>query len=747
MVIALVAAGLAAAAVIGAPAESAGSYRVDAIFDTAKGIIPGQLVKVAGARVGSIEDVQLTKDYKARIVMSVPRRFEFRNDASCNIQPEGLISENFVQCDPGTPGKETLGGDPAPTVPVDRTSVPVSITDLFRVFQADVRQRFTVALMAIGGGLASRGADLNNIILRSSPTLAAVRKLMGDLAAQKDNLSSAVRDTDRAIAELAARKGRVADFIEQAERVSAQAADRRGDIAETIRRLPPLLDASDRAIGHLNRLLANGQPLLGELREAAPGLNRVVGQIGPFARAARPGDPAARRRGGHGPAHRPQRRARSCGCVRTFTTQTGPVGKALADTLTNLRDRGGVEYMLRFIYFSAAATSRFDSTSHILPAHAVDGGQCTFLATEPVEGCNAFFRDNPATRSDGQAAQGPRPRPRRDDAAGRAHRDAGPQYAGQRRPRRRATAGPQLPADPQAARGRHEEASGRPRQGRRRPHRLPPRPMSSRTGNPAHSGTPLTNPVLVGTTIVVALLVGVFLSYNANKGLPFVTTFPLNAKVPDAQQLVKNSEVRIGGFRVGQVVDIVAQPAEGKTPPVRAAEDEARRRRQQDPGRHARAGAATLAAGREVRRADPGRHRRGHQGQRHAAAAQRPHLARARRDLQHLRQADARGPQGRDPRLRGLGRRARTGHQSLARRRQRADGPARACRQAARVRPHRPRRLHRGRRAVLRRAGPGGRRAGRPLRQGGHHAPGDRRRRPRLRRGLRRAAPHRGDRR
>ena len=91
--------------------------------------------------------------------------------------------------------------------------------------------------------------------------------------------------------------------------------------------------------------------------------------------------------------------------------------------------------------------------------------------------------------------------------------------------------------------------------------------MSSRTGNPADRGTPLTNPVLVGTTIVVALLVGVFLSYNANKGLPFVKTFPLNARVPDAQQLVAGSEVRIGGFRVGQVTEITAEPAEGKRPP------------------------------------------------------------------------------------------------------------------------------------------------------------------------------------
>ena len=91
--------------------------------------------------------------------------------------------------------------------------------------------------------------------------------------------------------------------------------------------------------------------------------------------------------------------------------------------------------------------------------------------------------------------------------------------------------------------------------------------MSSRTGNSASGGTPLTSPVLVGSTIVVALIVAVFLSYNANKGLPFVQTFALNAKVPDAQQLVEGSEVRIGGFRVGQVNEIVAVPAQGDAEP------------------------------------------------------------------------------------------------------------------------------------------------------------------------------------
>jgi phospholipid/cholesterol/gamma-HCH transport system substrate-binding protein len=397
-----------AAAVIGAPAQSAGTYRVDAIFDTAKGIIPGQVIKVAGARVGSIEDVQLTEDYKARIVMSVPRRFTFREDASCNIQPEGLISENFVQCDPGTPDKPELDGEPVPTVPVERTSVPVSITDLFRIFQADVRQRFTVAMMAVGGGLAARGSDVNAIILRSNPTLAAVRRLTSDLAAQREQISAAVRDTDELIAKLAERKDKVTDFIEQSERVTAQTAAKRAPLAESIRRLPPLLDATDVAVGDLNRLLRDGRPLLGELRAAAPGLEQVLIEVGPFSRAARPaltalGDVAETGRS----------TVRSAepvvALLRKFTTVSGPAGRTLADLLVDLRDAGGVEYLARFIYFSTAATSRYDSTSHILPAHAVDGGQCSMVATEPVEGCNAFFRDAaPSARTEPTRRRAPR---------------------------------------------------------------------------------------------------------------------------------------------------------------------------------------------------------------------------------------------------------------------------------------------------------------------------------------------------
>jgi ABC-type transporter Mla subunit MlaD len=64
------------------------------------------------------------------------------------------------------------------------------------------------------------------------------------------------------------------------------------------------------------------------------------------------------------------------------------------------------------------------------------------------------------------------------------------------------------------------------------------------------------SPVLVGALTVLVIVVAVFLSYNANKGLPFVPTYDLEAEIPNAAALVAGNEIRVGGFRVGVVDDI-----------------------------------------------------------------------------------------------------------------------------------------------------------------------------------------------
>jgi virulence factor Mce-like protein len=61
------------------------------------------------------------------------------------------------------------------------------------------------------------------------------------------------------------------------------------------------------------------------------------------------------------------------------------------------------------------------------------------------------------------------------------------------------------------------------------------------------------NPTLVGAITVLAVMVAVFLAYNANTGLPFVPTRQLLVQLPDGSNLVAGNDVREGGFRIGLI--------------------------------------------------------------------------------------------------------------------------------------------------------------------------------------------------
>ncbi|MCW2997085.1 MAG: hypothetical protein JWN65_634 [Solirubrobacterales bacterium] len=88
--------------------------------------------------------------------------------------------------------------------------------------------------------------------------------------------------------------------------------------------------------------------------------------------------------------------------------------------------------------------------------------------------------------------------------------------------------------------------------------------MRSRRGGPSDL---FSNPILVGSMILAIGLIGIVLSYRANKGLPFVPAYEIRVLVPDAAELiVGGSEVRVGGARVGLVTDVQAMPGHNGRP-------------------------------------------------------------------------------------------------------------------------------------------------------------------------------------
>ena len=61
------------------------------------------------------------------------------------------------------------------------------------------------------------------------------------------------------------------------------------------------------------------------------------------------------------------------------------------------------------------------------------------------------------------------------------------------------------------------------------------------------------SPLLIGAVTTLIAVVAVYLSYNANNGLPFVPTYSIKVELPQASGLQDQNQVRLGGTRVGTV--------------------------------------------------------------------------------------------------------------------------------------------------------------------------------------------------
>ena len=399
----LVVIAVAVAAAMGSSGASQSSTaRFDAIFDDARGLVAGQLVKVAGARAGAIVSVHLTRGYKARIEATVQSRFmPFHRDASCTIRPEGLIAENYLECDPGTVGSAPLRGTAGhpPTVQVSHNTEPVSLLDVFNTFNLPTRERLTLLINELGIATAARGQDLNQILLRANPTLAVARQAIDILNRQQAQLRTILDSTSNLAAQGAGHTALLQRFLTRAAALSSLTASHRAPLAEGIRRLPRLLTAARPALVQLDAVAKQGTPLLGQLQAAAPTLDQLSRDLGPFVAVAKPGLRSLSKSLKHSIPGLHQALP-LLGRIESYARRSLPSTELAARLYPNLQRHGFVEEFLSVLYYVATSLSRFDHTSHMLPLLLVSpqNGRCGQYTTRPVPGCEAHYGHQPAYR-------------------------------------------------------------------------------------------------------------------------------------------------------------------------------------------------------------------------------------------------------------------------------------------------------------------------------------------------------------
>jgi ABC-type transporter Mla subunit MlaD len=380
-----------------------GTYRVRAVFDNASFLIPGEDVKVAGVKVGTIDRLDLTRQNKAAVVLRIddPAFHPFRSDATCKVGIQSLIGEQFVECVPTQP--RGPGVKPAPPLPeiksgpgkgehllsVDHTVTPVNLDLITNIMRVPERERFRLIINELGAGLAGNGTELRKALRRATPALQQTDRVISVLARQNRVIARLVSESDQVLGPLAQRRRELAGFIAKSGKTAQATAAVGDDLERSLQKLPPFLEKLGPAADDFAALADQATPALQSLNEHADSINETVKRLGPTAAKATPALVALGGTAERATTVFPQLEP-TTHKLTGLTRPLLPLSKDLAGLSSSFDNSGGIEDVMRFIYYYTGALNGEDEISHYVRA-SLQVNVCSGRVSKVAPGCESNF--------------------------------------------------------------------------------------------------------------------------------------------------------------------------------------------------------------------------------------------------------------------------------------------------------------------------------------------------------------------
>jgi virulence factor Mce-like protein len=268
----------------GAGADDSHTYDVE--LDNAFGLVPDSEVRIAGVTAGTVEELDINAAKKAVVTIKVSGPLsQFREDANCASQPQSLIAEYFLDCQPGRSEQVLEDGG---LVPVEQTRTTVQNDLVNATLRQPFRERLALIINEFGTALAGNPENLNAAIRRGAPALQALREALEILGDQNRIIRDLNVNSDEIIGRLAERRDDVVRFVQNANRTSVASAERREDLERNFELLPGFLTELQPTLARLGDLSVESTPLLLELNRASGQLNRLTTTLPRFNDAAEP---------------------------------------------------------------------------------------------------------------------------------------------------------------------------------------------------------------------------------------------------------------------------------------------------------------------------------------------------------------------------------------------------------------------------------------------------------------------------
>jgi phospholipid/cholesterol/gamma-HCH transport system substrate-binding protein len=221
-------------------------------FAEAGQLVRGDQVQVGGVPVGSITDIVLTKDFKARVTIHIDSSLApLHQGTTTQVRVPSLssVANRYVALSPGPNNNPALS--PGTILPASATREVVDLDTLFNTLNPKTRKGLQGFIQGSAEQYAGAGRDLGLSTEYFPPWLTASDHFFSELVHDQPTFTSFLVETAKAVTTIGARSAQLSALVENANTTFGAIGSQQTQLAQGLRKLPVTLRQGNRTFAEL----------------------------------------------------------------------------------------------------------------------------------------------------------------------------------------------------------------------------------------------------------------------------------------------------------------------------------------------------------------------------------------------------------------------------------------------------------------------------------------------------------------
>jgi phospholipid/cholesterol/gamma-HCH transport system substrate-binding protein len=252
-------------------------------------LVKGDQVQVGGVPVGSVKEIALTHDFKARVTIHVDSSLTpLHAGTIAQIRVPSLtgVANRYVALTPGPNSAPALAA--GATLPASDTREVVDLDQLFNTLNPKTRKGLQQLIQGSAEQYAGAGHALGKATELFAPSFAAFDHFFSELVRDQSTFTDFLVESAKALTTIAAHKESLSDLVEHADQTFQAVGSQQSSLASGLRQLPVTLNQGNKTFTELPATLTALTQVINAQQPNTKALTGLFEKLRPLVTTATP---------------------------------------------------------------------------------------------------------------------------------------------------------------------------------------------------------------------------------------------------------------------------------------------------------------------------------------------------------------------------------------------------------------------------------------------------------------------------